>query len=81
MRQMGRGHELPGSHRILELNADHPAVEAMQQLHATNAADPRLEIYCRLLYDEAVIAEGSKLKDPAGFARRINELMAKDLGG
>jgi len=25
-----------------------------------------------------VIAEGSKLKDPAGFARRVNELMTKD---
>jgi molecular chaperone HtpG len=78
MRQMGRGQELPGSQRILELNADHPAVEAMQKLHAANAADPRLEIYCRLLYDEAVIAEGSKVKDPLAFARRINELLARD---
>jgi molecular chaperone HtpG len=78
MRQMGRGQELPGSQRILELNADHPAVEAMQKLHAANATDPRLEIYCRLLYDEAVIAEGSKVKDPLSFARRINELLARD---
>ncbi|HKB02362.1 MAG TPA: hypothetical protein VKD90_09085, partial [Gemmataceae bacterium] len=43
-------------------------------------ADPRVESYGRLLYEQAVIAEGSKLKDPAGFARRVNELMARSLG-
>jgi HSP90 family molecular chaperone len=30
------------------------------------------------LYDEAVIAEGSKIKDPVAFARRINQLMQKE---
>ena len=37
-----------------------------------------LEDYCRLLYDEAVIAEGARVKDAAAFARRINSLLAKD---
>jgi molecular chaperone HtpG len=78
MRKIGRGDELPESKRILEVNADHPAVAAMQQLFARDARDPRLEKYSRLLYDQAVIAEGSKVKDPAAFAQRINELVAKD---
>jgi molecular chaperone HtpG len=77
MQRMGRGKELPESKKILELNADHPAVAALQALHARDAADPRVESYARLLYDQAVIAEGSKVKDPLAFARRINELLVK----
>jgi molecular chaperone HtpG len=34
----------------------------------------------RLLYDQALIAEGSKVKDPLALARRINELLVKDVG-
>jgi molecular chaperone HtpG len=78
LRRMGRGQELPDARRILEVNADHPAVGAVHNLYARDPADPRLEKYCRLLYDQAVIAEGSKVKDPAAFAQRINELLAKD---
>ncbi len=78
LRRMGKGEELPESKRILEVNADHPAVAALKARLAKDPADPRLEVYCRLLYDEAVIAEGSKVKDPAALARRINELVARD---
>ena len=63
---------------MLEINPDHPAVLAMRQLFEKKADDPRLEGYARLLYDQAVLAEGSKIKDPAAFARRINELSARD---
>ena len=64
--------------RILELNGEHPAVVALRELYEKNAEDPRVEMYGRLLYEQAVIAEGSKIKDPAAFARRINELLVKD---
>lgn len=74
------GQENKQSKRILELNGEHPALVALGKLHATHPDDPRIESVGRLLYDQALIAEGSKLKDPAGFARRINELIAKDLG-
>jgi molecular chaperone HtpG len=78
LERAGRAGELPPSKRILELNPQHPAIVALQQLHARNANDPRLENYGRLLYDEAVLAEGSRVKDPVAFAQRINELVAKD---
>jgi molecular chaperone HtpG len=78
MARMGRGQELPPSRKILELNADHPAVEAMHKLLARDANDARLEKYTRLLYDQALLAEGSRVKDPAGFAQRINELLVRD---
>jgi molecular chaperone HtpG len=81
MHRIGRGQDLPEARRILELNPHHAAVEAVQGLFARNAGDPRVENYCRILYDQAVLAEGSKVKDPAAFSRRINELLAKDATG
>lgn len=79
MRRFGRAEE--ESKRVLELNPKHPAVSGIRALYEKDPADPRVENYGRLLYEQAVIAEGSKLKDPAGFARRVNELMAKSLSG
>jgi molecular chaperone HtpG len=81
LQRMGRGEEVPPSKRILELNPDHPAIEALQKLYDQNAKDVRIEAYGRILYDQAVIAEGSRVKDPSAFARRVNELIAKVAGG
>jgi molecular chaperone HtpG len=78
MQRMGRADEAEGAKRVLELNPDHAAVQALQRLHAANADDPRVEAYGRLFFDQAVLAEGSRVKDPAAFARRINELIAKE---
>ena len=80
MQRMGRGQDVPPGARILELNPDHPTVEALRTLHEKNAGDARIEDFGRLLYDEAVIAEGSKVKDPGAFSRRINDLIAKAAG-
>jgi len=77
MQRMGRLEEVGGAKRVLELNGQHPAVQSLKALYEKDANDPRLEDYGRLLYDQAVIAEGSKVRDPAAFARRINELMVK----
>jgi molecular chaperone HtpG len=76
LERMGRGGE--GTKRVLELNPKNPAVEAVRELHIKNAADPRIEGYARLLYEQAVIAEGSAVADPVAFARRVNELIARD---
>jgi molecular chaperone HtpG len=80
MARMGRNKDLPPPERILELNPNHATVLTLRQLFDRNAEDPRLEDYCRLLYDQAVIAEGSKVKDPLAFAKRINDLLATDAG-
>ncbi len=77
LQRMGRGDEVLPSKRILELNPNHPAVEALHKLYEHNAKDERIEAYGRILYDQAVIAEGSRVKDPSAFARRVNELIAK----
>ncbi len=79
LQRMGRGDEIPETKRILELNPDHPAVQVLMKLAEKSPADSRLEDYGRLLYDQAVIAEGSRVQDPAAFARRINDLMTRGL--
>jgi molecular chaperone HtpG len=76
MERMGRGKE--ASRRVLELNPANPAVEALRELHSHDAADPRIEGYTRLLYEEAVIAEGSTVSDPVAFARLVNNLITRD---
>jgi molecular chaperone HtpG len=77
LQRMGRGDEIPQSKRILEINPDHPAVQTLEKLAESNPADPRVRNLGRLLYDQAVIAEGSRIQDPASFAKRINELIAR----
>lgn len=77
MKRMGRENELPDTSRILELNPEHAAVQALHTLYEADATDPRVEDYARLLYDQAVIAEGSTVKDPNAMARRINQLIAR----
>ncbi len=79
MQRMGRGEELKPARRILELNGEHPAVRALQQLYESDAQNPRVESYARLLYDQAVIAEGSRIADPTSFAQRINELLVQNV--
>ena len=81
LRNAGAGADVKDSKRILELNGSHAAVEALRALHEKSPDDPRVESYGRLLFEEAVLAEGSKLKDPAGFARRVNELLVKGAAG
>ena len=78
LERMGRDGE--GARRVLELNPNNPAVAALRDLHARDAADPRIETYARLLYDQAVVGEGSTVADPAAFARRINDLITRDVG-
>jgi molecular chaperone HtpG len=79
LNRMGRGAEVPESKRILELNPNHPVVQGLEKLAAANPADPRVEAYGRLLYDQALIAEGSTVGDPSAFAARVNELLSAQL--
>jgi molecular chaperone HtpG len=79
MKKLGRVEE--ESRRALELNPTHPAVTGLKAAFDRDPTDPRVESFGRLLYEQAVIAEGSKLKDPAGFARRVNDLLARSLAG
>ena len=69
------GEYTPEARRVLELNPEHPAVLAVQKLYAADPGDVRVGKYGRLLFEQAVLAEGSRLPDPVGFAARVNELL------
>jgi molecular chaperone HtpG len=75
MQRMHRDQPRPEPQRVFEVNPEHALVRAVQVLHAKDPGDARLESFARLLYDEALIAEGSKVKDPLDFSRRLNELL------
>ena len=60
----------------MELNPDH-AVFAKLTGISTESDGDIIADYSHLLYGQALIAEGSAVPDPAGFARRVAALMTK----
>ncbi|MDR1452638.1 MAG: molecular chaperone HtpG [Candidatus Margulisbacteria bacterium] len=77
MRKMFKsmGQEVPEQKKILELNPEHPLILKLQ-----NAAPEKLGGLAKLLYGQAVIADGGKLDDPLDFARQLNELLLRAAG-
>lgn len=71
--------DTPEIKRILELNADNPLIEAMKKLHDKTPDSPELSEYAEMLYDQALVSEGSPLPDPVLFAKRTVKLMTQSL--
>jgi len=78
MRSMGR--EFQPAKRILELNPNHPVIQNIQAVLQKDAANPKLKDWSWLLYQQALLAEGAPLKDPAHFVKNVNELLALAAG-
>ncbi len=74
------GQKVPEEKRILEINPSHPLFEAMNTVFEKDAKNPVLEEYIKILYDQALLLEGSKPKDPAAFASAVTKLMIKGSG-
>jgi len=70
------GHAVSATRKILEINPEHPLVARLND----EAAGERFDDWSNILFDQAMLAEGSQLDDPAGFVRRLNELLL-ELGG
>ncbi len=64
-----------GARPILEVNPKHGLVERLRD----ETDSQRFEDLSRLLYDQAVLAEGGQLDDPAEFVRRLNTLLQETL--
>jgi molecular chaperone HtpG len=73
------GQNVPENKRILEINPDHPLFAAMNGLFEKDEKSPVLKEYVGLLYDQALLLEGSRPKDPAAFARALARLMVDGL--
>ncbi|WP_248884939.1 molecular chaperone HtpG [Acidithiobacillus acidisediminis] len=65
------GHEMPSSKPTLEINPRHPMLARIEK----EADDTRFGEWSALLLDQAILAEGGQLEDPASFVARLNQLM------
>ena len=65
--------EIPRTKRILELNPAHPLTEALNA--RCEAGEEGLDRFARVLYDQALLTEGSPIPDPAAFAKNVTELL------
>jgi len=67
--------DLPPTRRILELNLSHPLVKSIASLEEREPGSERVREWTEMLYDQALLAEGSPIDDPAAFAKRLTSLM------
>lgn len=63
------GQDAPASRPVLELNPHHPLVQRLKP------QDPQLSEWSALLLDQAVLAEGGQLDNPAEFVKRLNAML------
>ena len=55
---------------ILELNPEHPIIKKLN----SGLPEEMLQEWTTILFDQALLSEGSPLPDPAGFVQRVNQL-------
>jgi len=63
------GQAAPESKPTLEINPDHPLVQRLKYEEA------RFDDWSHILYDQALLAEGGALADPASFVKRLNDML------
>ena len=71
------GQSVPPTRPVMEINPEHPIVERLK----AETDDQRFSDWTHILFDQALLAEGGQLDDPAGFVKRLNELMLAMAGG
>src|SRR5262249_14213173 len=65
------GQPVPASRPVLEINPQHPIVQRIGE----ETDEARFGDWSHILFDQATLAEGGHLDDPAAFVRRLNEVM------
>jgi len=64
------GQDVPNAQPIMEINPEHVLVTRF----AAEADEQRRKDWANILFDQALLSEGGRLPDPAGFVRRLNEM-------
>lgn len=64
------GQEAPDVKPILELNPEHPLVKKL-----ADESDERFEDLASIIFDQALLAEGGQLEDPATFVAKLNAML------
>jgi molecular chaperone HtpG len=63
------GQKAPSMKPIMEINPKHPVVLRLKY------EEGKFDDWASVLFDQALLAEGGQLDDPATFVKRVNELM------
>ena len=74
-----RSHDksMPKTKRILEVNPTHPLITAIRDAHGSDAGAAQVNEWVEMLYDQALLLEGSPVEDPARLARRMTDLLTR----
>ncbi len=67
------GQKVPNTKPILEINPHHPMVQRLKYEEA------KFSDWSNILFDQALLAEGGQLEDPAAFVKRLNELLLQNI--
>ncbi len=73
------GQDVPSDKRILEINPSNQVFEVMNAMIEKGGNEQLLKEYIDLLYNQALLLEGSKLKDPAAFTKSVAKLMSENV--
>jgi molecular chaperone HtpG len=65
------GQDVPEAKRIFEINVGHPLVQRLDE----EVDVDRFKSLTQVLFDQALLAEGSQLKDPASYVQRLNKIL------
>ncbi|EMR13279.1 heat shock protein 90 [Methylophaga lonarensis MPL] len=65
------GQQVSGSKPILELNPEHPMVAKLKD----ESNDDKFGDWVSILFDQALLAEGGQLDDPASFVKKLNAML------
>jgi len=75
LKAAGQGASVGASKPILELNPNHALVQRLKY-----EGEERLKEWAALLLDQATLAEGGQLDDPAAFVKRLNRMLLDGAG-
>ena len=70
------GQSVPEFKKTLELNPEHKLIQKMNELYK-NKDFTTLNEYVNLLYDQALLLEGEKPRNPSEFVKKFSEILAK----
>jgi len=65
------GQSMPETKPIMEVNPNHPLIDQLEQ----ESQEDRFNDLAQVVFDQASLAEGNALKDPADYVRRVNKLL------
>ena len=64
------GQEVPDVKPTLEVNPNHPLIQKLE-------SSEQFDDLAQVIFDQALLADGGQLDDPAGYLKRVNELLMK----